>query len=114
MYVHVKNRGLLLRLSDKSNNTLRPIINNVLSIKLKKNNDIQTGVEKHILKNCKENSITSMPSDLLNVTLSYLNYKDWFKLIFVTRCEPALDRNATVQAGRHCPLLAGSTTVVVR
>ena len=85
MYVHVKNRGLLLRLSDKSNNTLRPIINNVLSIKLKKNNDIQTGVEKHILKNCKENSITSMPSDLLNVTLSYLNYKDWFKLIFVNK-----------------------------
>ena len=85
MYVHVKNRGLLLRLSDKSNNTLRPILNNVLSIKLKKNNDIQTGVEKHILKNCKENSITSMPSDLLNVTLSYLNYKDWFKLIFVNK-----------------------------
>ena len=50
MYVLVKNRGLLLRLSDKSNNTLRPILNNVLSIKLKKNNDIQTGVEKHILK----------------------------------------------------------------
>ena len=79
MYVHVKNRGLLLRLSDKSNNTLRPIINNVLSIKLKKNNDIQTGVEKHILKNCKKNSITSMPSDLLNVTLSYLNYKDLYQ-----------------------------------
>ena len=74
MYVQVKCRELLLRLSE---NLSRLKITNVLKL--------QSRVGVYNQKNLAEAPITMLPSDVLYKILSYVKYKRWFQLCYLNK-----------------------------
>jgi hypothetical protein len=74
MYVQVKCRALLLRLSE-----------NLSGLKITNVLKLENLVGVYNQKNLAESPITVLPSDLLYNILSYVKYKRWFQLCYLNR-----------------------------
>ena len=96
MYVHVKNRDLLLRLSTRQ--LAIPYEKNVDRILLLKVGEV--GNHSSTPSNSRKSTLTLLPPDAFGKIMSYLHYSEWFKFC-VINTEVAVTMNSNENLWHH-------------